>query len=134
MLTVARPRLWVGLIAAALLLLLLATLLRGQERIRPIPRPGVSVVEVTAVQPRGPAYRAGLEVGDRILEIDGVRIRSLSELQRSLYEAGYSARLTVQQRRTGREATVYVYPESGRIGIDARMVEAYPYPYGRYPY
>jgi S1-C subfamily serine protease len=98
----------------------------------PLPRPSTLVVEVTAVQPYGPAYRAGIEVGDRILEVDGVRVRNLVELRRLLTSAGDYARLTVQQRRTGKDATVHVYPDRGRIGIDARMVEAYPY--GRFPY
>jgi C-terminal processing protease CtpA/Prc len=98
----------------------------------PLPRPLVLVVEVTAVEPSGPASRAGLEVGDRILEVDGVAVRSLPELRRLLHAAGDSARLTVRQRRTGKGASVHVYPEGGRIGIDARMVVASPespYPY-----
>lgn len=131
MTTVIRARLWLGLLMAALLLLLLCATVLGQERVRPMPRPTL-VVEVTAVQPYGPAYRAGLEVGDRITEIDGRRVRSLPELRQLLTDAGDSARLTVWQRRTRKEATVYVYPEDGRIGIDARLIEAYPY--GRYPY
>jgi S1-C subfamily serine protease len=132
MTTVTRRQLWLGLFLAALVLLLCASLLRGEERPRPMPRPMpvTMVVEVTAVQPYGPAYRAGLEVGDRILEIDGRRIRGLPELRQMLYDAGESARLTVRQVRTGKEATVYVYPERGRIGIDARMVEVRE----RYPY
>jgi S1-C subfamily serine protease len=106
----------------------------AQERLRPplLPRPVALVVEITAVKPFGPAYRAGLEVGDQILEVGGVRVRSLPELRRLLTDADDHARLTVRQRRTGREASVHVYPEGGRIGIDARMVETYPY--GRYPY
>lgn len=100
---------------------------------RPIlPRSGGLVVEITAVRPLGPAHRAGLEVGDRILEIDGVRVKSLSDLHRLLVAAGEHARLNVQQRVTGKTVTVHVYPEDGRIGIDARLAEPYPDP--RYPY
>src|SRR5262249_59755672 len=61
MTAVSRPRLWVGLLAAALILLLAASLLRGEERPRPRPRPAVLVVEVTAVQPDRPAYPAALQ-------------------------------------------------------------------------
>jgi S1-C subfamily serine protease len=119
---------------AGIVILLLPALAPAQGSLRlPLPpRPVSPVVEITAVEPFGPAYRAGLEVGDRILEVDGVRARSLLELRRLPIEAGYAARLTVWQRRTGRDATVHLYPKEGRIGIDARMVEAYPY--GRYPY
>jgi C-terminal processing protease CtpA/Prc len=130
MTTVIRSRLWFGLLLAALMLLLLCATVLGADRPRPAPRP--LVVEITAVQPHGPAYRAGLEVGDRILEIDGRQVRGLPELRRMLSDAGDSARLTVRQRRTGRDATVYVYPERGRIGMDARMIEAVPD--RRYPY
>jgi C-terminal processing protease CtpA/Prc len=131
MTTVIRSRLWFGLLLAALLLLLLWATLLGAERPRPAPRPTL-VVQITAVQPYGPAYRAGLEVGDRILEIDGRQVRGLVELRQLLSDAGDSARLTVRQRRTGKEATVHVYPERGRIGVDARMIEAQPD--RRYPY
>jgi S1-C subfamily serine protease len=103
----------------------------AQDRLRP-PLPLRLVVEITAVQPYGPAYRAGLEVGDQILEVEGIQVRSLPALRQLLQDAGNCARLTVQQRRTGRAATIYVYPSEGRIGIDARMVEAYPD--SRYPY
>jgi hypothetical protein len=84
------------------------------------------VVEITAIERSGPADRAGLEVRDRILEVDGVRVASLAHLRRLLESVGYSARLTVLSWRTGRETTAWVYPEDGRIGIDARMVPAYP--------
>lgn len=122
-----------GLSTAAVLLgLLLAGDSHAQDRDRLLPRPGPVVVEITAVQPFGPAYRAGLEVGDRILEVEGSPARSLSELRQLLHAAGYSARLTVLDHRTRRQSSVYVYPEEGRIGIDARMVPAYPF--GRYPF
>lgn len=122
-----------GALPVALLALLLAAgQAAAQGRIRPPPRPVPLVVEITAVQPFGPAYRAGLEVGDRILEVDGTRVASLAELRRLLADAGDYARLSVRGRRTGSEAEVHVFPERGRIGIDARMVEAYPD--RRYPY
>jgi C-terminal processing protease CtpA/Prc len=131
MTTVKTREHWVALfVVAIILVLLLAGMLLGQERYRPPVT--ATVVEITAVQPYGPAYRAGLEVDDRILEVGGVGVRSLAELRQLLGDAGDYARLTVQDRRTGKLATVHVYPERGRIGIDARMVVAYPY--ARYPY
>jgi membrane-associated protease RseP (regulator of RpoE activity) len=120
-------------LAAVLPLAAATAAIAADVRPRPIPDyRGEWVVEVTAVEPRGPADRAGLEVRDRILEVNGVRVTSLAQLRRLLNAADDSARLTVVNWRTARETTVYVYPEGGRIGIDARMVLAYPP--RRYPY
>lgn len=128
---------WGAVGLAGLLLLALVALAPAEDRSKLIrPRPpirGVLVVQITAVEPSGPAWRAGLEVRDQIREVDGVQITNLAQLRRSLVDAGYSARLTVVNWRTGREATLYVYPnEDGRIGIDARMVMIAPP--SRYPY
>jgi C-terminal processing protease CtpA/Prc len=122
MTTAIRRHVWLALLLAALVLLLFASLVRGHQGPRVIP-PSVPAVEVTAVQPHGPADRAGLEVGDHVLSVDGTRVLSPSELRRLLYDAGESARLMVRRGRTGKEVIVIVYPESGRIGIEARMGE-----------
>jgi S1-C subfamily serine protease len=122
-----------GLALVASLLASAAVTAEPDVRLRPIPpRQGKWVVEITAVEPGGPGYRAGLEVRDRILEVDGVRVTSLPHLRRLLMAVDYSARLTILNWRTGRDATVHVYPEDGRIGIDARMVLVLPP--RRYPY
>jgi S1-C subfamily serine protease len=123
---------WASLGLAGLVLLLIAGS-PADTYPRPIPPVrGEWVVEITAIQPNGPAFRAGLEVRDQILEIDGVKVSSLPHLRRLLIAADYSARLTVLNWRTGKEVAVYVYPDAGRIGIDARMVLALPP--RRYPY
>jgi serine protease Do len=59
--------------------------------------PERSGVQVTAVEPDGPADRAGLRSGDRILTVDGEPVSSALGLIRAIAEIhpGHSARLTV---------------------------------------
>jgi len=117
-----------AVVAVLLGLLLVATLRGEQPRLLPpelLPQRGL--IEITWVQPNGPAYRAGLEIGDRIVEVNGMAVQTLPALRAALLSAGYSARLTVLNRRTGNYLSVYVYPIDGRIGIDARVV-ALPWP------
>jgi S1-C subfamily serine protease len=124
-----------GTAAALALVAILLASAAAEADVWPRPVPpgrGQWVVEITAVEPGGPAYRAGLEVRDCILEIDGVRPTSLPHLRKLLPAADYSARLTILNHRTRHDVTVYVYPEDGRIGIDARMTLALPP--RRYPY
>jgi serine protease Do len=45
---------------------------------------GESVVEVIEVDPKGPAHAAGVRDGDQIIALDGVRIASVDDLQRTL--------------------------------------------------
>jgi serine protease Do len=70
-------------------------------------RPGV---EVTAVEPDGPAAHAGLRSGDRILTVDGAPVSSALGLIRAVADIhpGRSARLTVARRGRSISAVVVV--------------------------
>jgi serine protease Do len=67
-------------------------------------------VEVTAVEPRGPAAHAGLRAGDRILTVDGAPVTSALGLIRAIAEIhpGRSARLTMARHGRSIAAVVLV--------------------------
>ena len=60
-------------------------------------RPGV---RISAVDPRGSAYRAGLREGDLVLEVDGRAIHDRASLRKTLAESAAVVRVYV--RRNGR--------------------------------
>jgi len=61
---------------------------------------------VTRVESGGPAARAGLVVGDRILRVNGVDVRSVEDAQRAIYGAAVGDRLEVAFEREGKLRTV----------------------------
>ena len=81
-------------------------------------------VRVTAVTPRMPADRQGIEVGDIIVSVNGNRVASTDDLAFFLRRAGSVARLEVIDGRRPLDDPVFlnVYPVNGRIGINATQV------------
>src|SRR5262245_62851706 len=81
-------------------------------------------VRVTAVTPRKPADRQGIEVGDIIVSVNGNRVASTDDLAFFLRRAGSVARLEVIDGRRPLDDPVFlnVYPVNGRIGINAAQV------------
>lgn len=81
-------------------------------------------VLVTAVDPEGPAARAGLRAGDVVVAIDGRAVRHSSELRNRVGLAGLNGTLQLEylrdgQRRTG-QATLDV-PATGEGGQGPRQ-------------
>jgi serine protease Do len=68
---------------------------------------GSRPVEITAVQSGGPAGKAGLRSGDRVLEVNGKRPQNLIECNRLLVGADRTANLVVE--RSGEERTISVH-------------------------
>jgi S1-C subfamily serine protease len=63
---------------------------------------------VDTVQPDGAAARAGIQVGDSIVDIDGRSVRSLADLRTRLYAEPPGAAVTVTYDRNGATDTVGV--------------------------
>ena len=61
-------------------------------------------VEVLSVMTASPAQRAGVRVGDVVIEIDGHRVESVRDLQRLLTESDIGRELSVVVVRDGRQA------------------------------
>jgi putative serine protease PepD len=78
--------------------------------------PGASTISTSAtggalvdtVQPGGAAARAGIQVGDSIVDIDRKPVRSLADLRTRLYAEPPGATITVTYDRNGAESTVGV--------------------------
>jgi S1-C subfamily serine protease len=60
-------------------------------------KPGPGPLEVTTVQPGGPAAKAGLYPGDRVLQVNGKTPQSLIECNRLLAAADRSPSLTIER-------------------------------------
>jgi S1-C subfamily serine protease len=58
-------------------------------------------VEVTGVLSGSEAERIGLEVGDRILTVNGQPIRSKADFRRAMEDTGPAVRLRIRNVRTG---------------------------------
>ena len=69
------------------------------------PDPGVMPVVVGQVSPNTPAEEAGLQPGDRIVSINGERVRSISQ-SKGLVEANKSAPISMVIERNGQLQTI----------------------------
>ena len=70
---------------------------------------------VSSVARNGPAQKAGVQEGDRVLAVAGARVTDLPSLWRAVWgcgNAGARVRLTVNRRGAGRELVL--------ISIDRR--------------
>jgi S1-C subfamily serine protease len=86
-----------------------------QSRDRPArpghPRPGV---ELTLVSPHSPASRAGLQVGDVILSVDGEPVTSSRDLRAVVLAAGTTARLQLEVERQDQQSVIDITTEDHR--------------------
>jgi len=67
------------------------------------------------VLPGGPAARAGLHTGDRIVSVDGVPINTFDDLLRELHRSGAPEERKIAVDRKGSPLELPVHPENGRI-------------------
>lgn len=87
-----------------------------RRRLADPPRTGVYI---DGVYDPSPASRAGIEVGDVLLSIDGNRLLSVADFQRWLYLLGVGTPVDVVVHRDGAEKTV-------RVEIEQRPAELVP--------
>lgn len=84
------------------------------------------------IEPGGPARRAGLQSGDRVLSIDGAPIETWADFVRVIRDSA-GRELAVRVERAGREAVIAVVPEAGtggakaagRIGVSPRDLDRF---------
>jgi serine protease Do len=73
---------------------------------------------VTRIDPRGPAAKAGVKVGDRVRRVRGVVVRTMDDAQRGIYGASVGDKLPLTVERGGRtlELTLVLVesPDGGR--------------------
>jgi S1-C subfamily serine protease len=69
------------------------------------------VVAVGEVVPDAPADRAGIRTDDLIVELDGIRLTGVADLQRALEGDRVGTRLVLTLLRDGRERQVVVVPD-----------------------
>ena len=63
---------------------------------------------VTRVDVGGPAATGGLLVGDRIMKVNGIEVRSVDDAQRAIYGAAVGDKLEIGVEREGKPRTVSV--------------------------
>lgn len=76
--------------------------------------PSESGVLIEEVEDDTPASRAGLKAGDVILEFDGERVRSVSQLRRLIQETPAGRRIAMPVSRDGQRMTVTIEPAAPR--------------------
>ena len=90
-------------------------------------------LQVGLIFPESPAARAGIESGDIIVRVNGLRVRSQAEMTMALSQGGRMARLEVLDCNTGWPSEVTVYPIMGRIGVQTTPVPINDYRPMPYP-
>jgi regulator of sigma E protease len=86
------------------------------------PEPGAAAEQmvIARVVPGSPAEQAGLEVGDRVLAVEGTSIERFTDLQRFIQpRAGQAVAILV--RRGEREVTLHPVPAAPSEGAPARI-------------
>lgn len=80
-------------------------------------------VLVSEVEPGRPAEKAGLRVGDVILEVDGAAVESPGQLAGVIRRAPKGGRITLSLLRKGKRRSVEVEPEDPAPLIDPETEE-----------
>ena len=71
-------------------------------------------VGIHDIIPDSPAERAGLQAGDAIIEIDGDKVKDMSELKAHITKAGVGGKLKLKILRNGKELEIIVDVEANQ--------------------
>ena len=95
-------------------------LAEGQSKYAKISDPALQVVEIV---PDSPAQKAGIAIGDKIMEVNGERIESLESLQSSLSDKE-NQNVEIAVRRNNKNISLQVVPAeiNDRTGIGVALV------------
>ena len=68
-------------------------------------------IGINSIMAGGPAEKVGLKAGDAIIEIDGKKVTSVSELKSNISRAGIGGKLSLKIVRDGKEMLIDVNVE-----------------------
>ena len=89
---------------------------RDEAALRPTVAPADDCVEVVEVVPSSPAERAGLRAEDLILEVDGVAIERVEDLQRVMVSELIGRPVALRLLRHGRPLELDLVPAELEAG------------------
>ncbi|HYA39006.1 MAG TPA: trypsin-like peptidase domain-containing protein [Candidatus Methylomirabilis sp.] len=79
--------------------------------VRALDLPAERAVEVMSAEPRGPAWRAGVRVGDLILALNGQPVQFVDDLHRGLSESPFGASVRLELLRRTKRMELEITPE-----------------------
>src|SRR3954470_14565323 len=74
------------------------------------------------VVPGGPAAAAGVQTGDQVVAVDGVKVDSFDDLRRELQKPGAAPERRIEVMRQGERKSFTVRPENGTISVKRDQV------------
>lgn len=92
------------------------------EPVRPAPAATNTALRVTERVVNGPAARAGIDLGDLIVSVNGKRVRTVAELDAALAAAKGKASIVAFDPRANKTALREVQLEGGDLGAKAEPV------------
>lgn len=79
--------------------------------------------EIGGVLPGGPAWKAGLVKGDRVLSYDGVPTTSFESLRTEVALGGYGEKVSVKIEREGEVKKLWIQPSMGPMDMPSIGIE-----------
>lgn len=96
-------------------------------------------IKITEVLPNSPAVSAGIQVGDEVISVNGVPIRSTDEFVKEIKKT-LDSEVSIVTRKNGVEETVKLTPRKnypkgeGPVGVGITNIEIKKYPWYQAPF